>query len=71
MVSRWAFAGAGHAIQMNERLAGAPRIATLSGYGTSFFSLDQGVAAMVLLGFTAGLLLLAAAVLATHSRRST
>lgn len=64
MVSRWAFAGVGHAIQMNLRLADAPRVAALSGYGTSFFSISQAVAEAVLLGFTAAMLLASAILLA-------
>jgi ABC transport system ATP-binding/permease protein len=68
MVSRWAFAGVGHAIQMTERLADAPQVAALSGYSTNFFSLDQGVAAIILLGFTAAMLLATAILLARRSR---
>jgi ABC-type multidrug transport system permease subunit len=64
VVSRWAFAGAGNAIGMNGRLAEEPKGAALSGYGTSFFSLDPWVAAIVLLGFTAATLLAAAVLLA-------
>lgn len=71
MVSRWGFAGAGHAIQMNTRLADAPKLASLSGYGTSFFSLGQGIASIILLGFTAALLLATAIRLARHSRMAT
>ncbi|HJQ29592.1 MAG TPA: ABC transporter permease, partial [Rubrobacter sp.] len=67
-VSRWAFAGAGSVISMNSRLLGEPRAAKLSGYGTEFFSLQPGVAAMVLLGFTAAALLGAAFLLARRSR---
>ena len=67
-VSRWAFAGVGHAIDMNERLAGEPKAATLSGYGTEFFSLQPGVAGLVLIGFTAAALLGAALLLARRSR---
>ncbi len=70
MVSRWAFAGAGHAIQMNVRLADAPQVAALSGFGTSFFSLDQGVAAIILLGFTAAMLLATAILLAQRSSQN-
>jgi ABC-type multidrug transport system ATPase subunit/pSer/pThr/pTyr-binding forkhead associated (FHA) protein/ABC-type multidrug transport system permease subunit len=70
MVSRWAFAGAGHTIHMNARLADAPRISTVSGYGTSFFSLNQGVAAIILVGFTAGMLLITAGLLTTRSNRA-
>jgi hypothetical protein len=68
MVSRWAFAGAGHAIRMNARFADAPQVAALAGYGTSFFSLDEGVAAIILLGFTAAMLLTAAVILAKQNR---
>jgi ABC-type multidrug transport system ATPase subunit/pSer/pThr/pTyr-binding forkhead associated (FHA) protein len=71
MVSRWAFAGAGHVIGMNGRLDSAPRISALSGYGPSFFSLDQAVAAIVLLGFTAAMLLVTAALLARRSGQAT
>jgi ABC-type multidrug transport system ATPase subunit/pSer/pThr/pTyr-binding forkhead associated (FHA) protein/ABC-type multidrug transport system permease subunit len=67
-VSRWAFAGAGHVISMNSRLAGEPRAAKLSGYGTDFFSLQPGVTALVLVGFAAAALLGAAVLLARRSR---
>ena len=66
-VARWAFAGGGHAVRMSLRLAHAPKVAALTGYGHSFFSLDQGLAAIVLAGFTAALLLVAAALLAKRS----
>jgi ABC-type multidrug transport system ATPase subunit/pSer/pThr/pTyr-binding forkhead associated (FHA) protein/ABC-type multidrug transport system permease subunit len=68
VVSRWAFAGAGNAIEMNSRLAEDPNGASLSGYGTSFFALDPAVAAIVLLGFTAAMLLAAAVLLAGRSQ---
>jgi hypothetical protein len=68
VVSRWAFAGAGNAIEMNARLGEEPQGASLSGYGTSFFSLDPVVAAIVLLGFTAATLLVAAVLLAGRSQ---
>jgi len=68
MVSRWAFAGAGHAIDMNTRLANAPQLSTLSGYGNTFFSLKEGISAAILIGVTAALLLLTAAILAHRSR---
>jgi len=67
-VSRWAFAGAGSAIGMNSRLAEEPQGAALSGYGNEFFAIQPGVAAIVLLGFTAAALLGAALLLASRSR---
>jgi ABC-type multidrug transport system ATPase subunit/pSer/pThr/pTyr-binding forkhead associated (FHA) protein/ABC-type multidrug transport system permease subunit len=67
-VSRWAFAGVGNAIEMNSRLVEEPRAAKLSGYGTDFFSLQPGAAALVLLGFTAAALLACALLLARRSR---
>jgi len=67
-VSRWAFAGAGAAIQMNARLAEEPKAAGLSGYGTRFFSIQPGVAAIILAGFTGAALLTAALLLARRSR---
>ncbi len=67
-VSRWAFAGAGSAIDMNTRLAEEPKAASLSGYGTQFFSIQPSVAALILLGFTAAALLSAALLLARRSR---
>lgn len=70
MVSRWAFAGVGHTIEMNARLAGAPRISSLSGYGPAFFSAGPGVAAIILLGFTAALLLASAVLLAGRGNRT-
>jgi len=69
--SRWAFAGAGHMLHMNARLAAAPQISSLSGYGAAFFSLSQGAAAIVLLGFTAALLLASAVLLARRGQRTT
>jgi hypothetical protein len=71
MVSRWAFAGAGHAIMMNARLADSPKVAALSGYGSTFFSLNVGVAAAILAGVTAALLLLCAGLLARRARNDT
>jgi ABC-type multidrug transport system ATPase subunit len=68
MVSRWAFAGAGHAIQMNARLADAPPVASLSGYGTTFFSINVGIAAIILFGFTAAMLLATAMILASRDQ---
>ena len=68
MVSRWAFAGAGHAIEMNLRLAHAPQVASLSGYGSSFFALGPGIAAIIILGFTAAMLLTVALLLANRTQ---
>jgi hypothetical protein len=48
MVSRWAIAGAGHAINVADRLAGAPQIASLTGYSPSFFSLSETACAIIL-----------------------
>jgi ABC transport system ATP-binding/permease protein len=67
-VSRWAFAGVGHAIEMNARLLGEPKAARSGGYGTEFFSLQPIVAALVLLGFAAAAMLGAAIFLARRSR---
>jgi ABC transport system ATP-binding/permease protein len=67
-VSRWAFAGAGHAIDLNARLAGEPKAARSSGFGTQFFAIAPGVSALVLLGFSAAALLGAAILLARRSR---
>lgn len=50
-------------IQMNARLADAPQVAAVSGYGTNFFDLSVGVTAVILLGFTAATLLTAAVML--------
>ena len=69
MVSRWAFAGAGHAISMNVRLADAPQVAALTGFRQDFFSLNESVAAIILLGFTAALLLASAVLLANRANR--
>jgi len=68
MVSRWAFAGAGHTIDMNVRLQHAPQVASLSGYGQSFFSLNQKIAAIIILGFTAAMLLTTAMLLARRDQ---
>ena len=57
--ARWALAGVGSVIDMNDRLAGAPRLAEFAGYGTSFFALRPGQAAGVLLIFMAAMFALA------------
>jgi ABC-type multidrug transport system ATPase subunit/pSer/pThr/pTyr-binding forkhead associated (FHA) protein/ABC-type multidrug transport system permease subunit len=67
-VSRWAFAAVGSAIQMNSRLAEEPKASNLSGYGTQFFGIEPGAAALVLAGFTAAALLGAALLLVRRSR---
>jgi ABC transport system ATP-binding/permease protein len=67
-VSRWAFAGAGSAIDMNGRLAEDHQASALSGYGTQFFAIGPGVAALVILGFTAAALLGATLLLGRRSR---
>jgi ABC-type multidrug transport system ATPase subunit/pSer/pThr/pTyr-binding forkhead associated (FHA) protein/ABC-type multidrug transport system permease subunit len=69
MVSRWAFAGSGNLIHMNTRLADAPSIAALSGYGKRFFALSPVVAATVLAGFTVLLLSVTGALLISGQRR--
>jgi ABC-type multidrug transport system ATPase subunit/pSer/pThr/pTyr-binding forkhead associated (FHA) protein len=68
MVSRWAFAGAGHVIHMTTRFETNPRVAATTGYDPSFFSLSPAAAAIILGGFTAAMLLLSAIVLARRSR---
>jgi ABC transport system ATP-binding/permease protein len=68
MISRWAFAGGGNAIDMNLRLAQSPRALATSGYGTSFFALEPWAAALILAGFAAVFLSLTAALLARRSR---
>ncbi|MGI8631336.1 MAG: ATP-binding cassette domain-containing protein [Solirubrobacterales bacterium] len=49
--ARWALAGTGAAIDMQERIA--PDRSLVAGYGESFFSIEVGVAALVLAAFTA------------------
>jgi ABC-type multidrug transport system ATPase subunit/ABC-type multidrug transport system permease subunit len=70
MVSRWAFAGAGHAIGIDNRLASKPQASAVSGYDPSFFSLSGTSCAIILLGFTAGMLLAVAILLARNSHRA-
>lgn len=70
MVSRWSFAGAGHAVGMNARLVEAPQVSAISGYGTSFFSLSAGASAIIMLGFTAAMLLSVAILLSRGANRS-
>jgi hypothetical protein len=53
---------------MNERLGEAQQAASLSGYGTDFFSLDPRAAAVVLLGFSAAMLLSAALLLSLRKQ---
>ena len=71
MVSRWAFAAGGHVIDMSGRLLASPRVMHTQRLSTQLlFSLSSGAAAIVLLGFTALLILVAAALLATRSRQA-
>jgi hypothetical protein len=53
---------------MNSRLADESKASVLSGYGTKFFAIQPGVAAVVILGFTAAALLTATLLLASRSR---
>jgi energy-coupling factor transporter ATP-binding protein EcfA2 len=51
--ARWAFAGAGTALDMNDRIAADPQFSKVSGYGTSFFQISPVIAAALLTGFLA------------------
>src|SRR4051794_6623485 len=65
MPSRWAYAGAGAALDMNERIAGDPQFARLDQFGPSFFDLSVPGAIALQLLFMA----LLAAVVAALLRR--
>ena len=58
-VARWTLAGTGTAIEVNDRIAGDPRIAKLNDYGHSFFDLPVARAVLVLLFFFVAFLALA------------
>jgi hypothetical protein len=55
--AQWAFAGAGTAIDMEDRIAADPPFARTNGFGPDFFDLGLPVALAVLTGFLAVLLL--------------
>jgi ABC transport system ATP-binding/permease protein len=54
--SRWSFAGAGGAIDMNARIAADPAFSRVSGYGQAFFDLPPVTAAGVLTCFVVAFL---------------
>jgi ABC-type multidrug transport system ATPase subunit len=64
--AQWAFAGIGHVIHMNHRIAGDPVFSSASRYGESFFDLGTMATAIVLLAFIFG----CAIVLQAHLRPS-
>ncbi|MEX2449182.1 MAG: FHA domain-containing protein [Solirubrobacterales bacterium] len=66
VVARWAFAGAGNSVEMNERLAADPQAA--AGYGDSFFALPAPLASVVVLVFVVAGLLLARVLLTRRAR---
>lgn len=54
VTARWALAGVGSAVDMNERISTDPILNQSGDFGTSFFALLPGPAAVILIGFTAG-----------------
>jgi ABC-type multidrug transport system ATPase subunit len=66
VVARWAYAGAGNAVDLNRRIAGDRP--TVANYGLDFFSLAAPEAIAILAAFTAASLLLAALLLRRRSR---
>lgn len=58
VVAQWAFAGAGHAVSMNQRIAEDDVFRTVSRYGNDFFALHASVALIVLGAFCAGVAIL-------------
>jgi len=63
---QWAFAGAGHVIHMNDRIAGDPVFAQASRYSHAFFAAGTVTTVIVLSSFVAG----CAVVLQAHLRPS-
>jgi ABC-type multidrug transport system ATPase subunit len=55
--ARWAFAGAGNAIDMGKRLAEDARFARLNEFPADFFTTTPGATALILLGFLAAFML--------------
>jgi len=51
--AQWSFAGAGSAVDMNDRIAAVPEYAKVSDYGTSFFDLASTSTYLVLGAFMA------------------
>jgi ABC-type multidrug transport system ATPase subunit len=51
MTSRWSLASVGTTLDLNARFASRPGLAGITGYGTSFFSVSQALAHLILLGF--------------------
>jgi ABC-type multidrug transport system ATPase subunit/pSer/pThr/pTyr-binding forkhead associated (FHA) protein len=64
--ARWAYAGAGTVIDMNERIAGDPAFRDVSQYGPSFFDLSLPLTYVVLVSFTS--IFIAAALLLLRRR---
>ncbi|HKP89225.1 MAG TPA: FHA domain-containing protein [Thermoleophilaceae bacterium] len=55
--ARWAFAGAGHAMHMGERLGEDARFARLNEFPPDFFTTTVGATALILVGFLAAFML--------------
>lgn len=66
--SRWAFASGGNIVEMERRL-GDDELQPHNPEEIEFFSLEPVLGAVILLGFTAGMMLLTAALLAARSGR--
>ncbi|WP_157260618.1 ATP-binding cassette domain-containing protein [Patulibacter minatonensis] len=67
--ARWAFAGTGSGVDMNERLARDPITRTTNTYGTDFFSISPALSMAILLAFVAALAGVTAWLVNTRGRK--
>jgi hypothetical protein len=53
VIARWSLGGLGNSVEMNERIADDPALSRANDYGSDFFALQPGKAAVILLIFLA------------------
>ncbi len=53
VITRWSLGGLGNSVEMNERIADDPALSRANDYGSDFFALQPGKAAVILLIFLA------------------
>jgi ABC transport system ATP-binding/permease protein len=66
VVARWAYAGAGNSVEMNDRLIADPQ--AVAGYGDSFFALPAPLTVVIALAFAMAGVAMAGALLTRRAR---